>query len=354
MTKAKKQILIPISQNSSNTIELVWKFETQHEVQVLSSPKLPSTVYFDFRPPTSKANQLKGNNHHNKQVERLLVDHDIMCVKGKRFCFKGTFSSPRGDYCASIHVSFDELKHPFDFDVKCQEHPTLISKEMCPCKCLLNMNFEIRSWIKCWPCDDDWNLFPVVYCGQVAMDTVKDANDFLLSVPKYVDNFSPGSACDRIQNLEAPPKYKNHISGPRHRSNGEINTSARKRPMHKREGGRQWRTSSPMATVNKNCRKPMSGTFSSYHTIVNHHTEKKVDSAMPAIIDVHATGSIYYGDEQFVSKHYPPPDENVTVFRGKTKTNSCPLVTLVGLAKTWEDKDVLCVFHRVAHVKDKS
>ena len=180
--RQKNKSLISIPQNSSNTIELLWKFETQHEVQVLSSPMLPSTVYLDFRPPTSKANQLKGNNHHNKQVERLLVDHDIMCVKGKRFRFKGTFSSPRGDYCASIHVSFDELKHPFDLDLKCQEHPTLISKEICPCKCLLNMNKEIRNWIKFYPCGDDWNLFPVVHHAEVAKDTVKDANNFLLCV----------------------------------------------------------------------------------------------------------------------------------------------------------------------------
>ena len=109
-----------------------------------------------------------------------------------------------------------------------------------------------------------------------------------------------------------------------------------------------------MVTVNKKRRKPMSGTFCLYHTIVNYHTEKKVDSAMPTIIDVHATGSIHTADEQFVWKHHPPLNEKVTVFRGKSKTNSCPLVTLVGIAKTWEDKDVLCVFHRVAHVKDKS
>ena len=132
-------------------------------------------------------------------------------------------------------MSFDELKHPFDFDVKCQEHPTLISKEMCPCKCLLEMNFQIRNWIKCWPCKDDWNLHPVVCHSKVAKDTMKDANNFLLSVPKHGENFVPGSACDRKQSLEAAPKYKNHISGPRHRSNGEMNTSARKCLMHKRE-----------------------------------------------------------------------------------------------------------------------
>ena len=134
-----------------------------------------------------------------------------------------------------------------------------------------------------------------------------------------------------------------------------MNTSGRKHPKHRREGGRKRARSNKAATmskINSKREKTMDGDMCSYHTNHYYSIQKQVDESMIAIIDSNATGSVHTGGRQFLLENQSTVSQNVTVFRGKSKKLSCPLVTVVAAATTREGEEVICLFHNVAHVHD--
>ena len=144
-------------------------------------------------------------------------------------------------------------------------------------------------------CKDHSHLHPAAHQSKKAHEAVKDAEKVTVTLP----NCGDASQAQPLGKLfmDAAPKCKNGISGPRFRSNGEMNTSARKPPKNRREGGRKRVTKdAPMPQMNTSRRKPIDGDMCSHHTNHKHHIKKEVKPSMFAVIDPQATGSIYTGD----------------------------------------------------------
>ena len=278
--------------------------------------------------------------------KKMLIKNGIESVKGKRFNFDGTFSSPSGDYCASIDVSFDRTEHILDVTMNCQEHPIWISDLRCPCRCILEMDRHIRKLTSCWPCKDFSYLYPAAYQSSKAHEAVKDAEKVTVTLPNFGDDFPPlRDSASLSLVMDAAPKYQNCINGRRFRSNGEINTAARKHPKNRREGGRKRLTKdTPMPQLTSKRRKTIDGDMCSYHTNHKHYIKKEVKPSLFAVIDPQATGSIYTGDSRYIFNNHSTDGGPTVTVNLKSGKLSCPLVTLAGVAKTWGDEKFFFCF----------
>ena len=179
------------------------------------------------------------------------------------------------------------------------------------------MDRHIKKLTTCWPCKDHSCLCPAAHQSKKVCEAVKDAEEVTVTLPNHGDASQAqplGNSVFRNVFMDAAPKCKNGISGPRFRSNGETNTSARKPPKNRREGGRKRVTKdAPMPQMNTSRRKPIDGDMCSHHTNHKHHIKKEVKKSMFAVIDPQATGSIHTGDTKCVSNNCSTTDPKVTV-----------------------------------------
>ena len=148
-------------------------------------------------------------------------------VQWKRLWFKGTFSFSTGDYNACICVDFGVEPLPINVWKKCNLHSSTVFDSGCPCTCMLRMDEAIRNQkLNWWPPDCGY-LYPPSYQFEAVKNAVLSCPSLTLSLPLFQNdcNFVPVKSSP-AEILEASPKFKDKMSGPRHRSNGELNSSA--------------------------------------------------------------------------------------------------------------------------------
>ena len=219
------------------------------------------------------------------------------------------------------------------------------------------MDRHINKLTTCWPCEDHSHLHPAAHQSSKVHEAVKDAEDVSVTLPNYGHDCKPLRDSGSLNVvMDAAPKYQHGINGPRFRSNGEINTSARKHPKNRREGGqKRLAKDKPMPQMITKRRKTIDGDMCSYHTNHKHCIKKELKPSMFAVIDPQATGSIYTGDSKYILNKHSTTGPMVTVtVAAKSGKLSCPLVTLACVAKTWAGEKVVCLHHNVAHVRDDS
>ena len=138
-------------------------------------------------------------------------------------------------------------------NISCNKHILVTNDKKSPCQCILQMDEEIRSLIKCWPCKDYVYLYPKSFQSHITNRAIKDVNSLLLKVPRYSDNIESPTKKKPTGGLKPAPKYKPNLNGRRLRTNGECNPSARKHPANRREGGRKRSSSFDDVSRKKKC-----------------------------------------------------------------------------------------------------
>ena len=299
---------------------------------------------------------------HHIENEEVLRDGNLMplsemkidSVQSKKLHFKGTFSSDRGNHDAHIVVSFDDQSVPVKNLIICDVHNLTISDKQCPCRCILEMDQAIRDQkFKWWP-SDHAHLYPPSYQFKAVRNSVlSDPKiELIVKLPKFMEDHSPLDQNVTYKLCDAAQKYKHGLSGPRIRSSGEINSSARKPPKYKREGKRQVSLSDDSTNVNEPSRSLV---YYSGNNFTKDAPQKPLPSTTTPHYNIEATGSIFYGslNSDFVIKVC---EDTVTIHdwckkRNKTRER-CKLVTLAGVARSNEGEEYVCLFHNVAHVDD--
>ena len=135
--------------------------------------------------------------------------------------------------------------------------------------------------------------------------------------------------------MDAAQKYKNTFGGPRIQSNGELNSSARKRPKKKnREGARRALSSDDEEQVNHHSHRSPP-VYHSGNDFVKDSPSECLSQTITPIFSADATGSMFHGDEQSEFTQHTS-GRVMTVHDWSKRRNKiqrhCKLVTLSGVA----------------------
>ena len=267
--------------------------------------------------------------------------------------FEGTFAFELGDHNAYIRVDFCDESLPVDVVTSCKLHTSTTSDKCFPCKCILEMDHAIRNQkIKWWPSDHAY-LYPPAYRSEAVRNALwNHPTDLLVDSPKFSDDL------DEILDpkMEAAQKYKHGLSGPRIRSSGEINSSAKKPPKYKREGKRRVSLSDDQDATNDS--PPQPPIYYSGNNFIKDPPQKCLPPTTTPYFNVEATGSIFYGhkDSEFILNHVTA-GRTITVHdwckRRNKRREQCNLVSLAGVARSETGEEYVCHFHNVAHVDNQ-
>ena len=321
----------------------------------------------------NKQNGAKSNHHNETQPSD---DRDMICaencvkddsnflllsqlkldsVSGKRVNFKGTFSFETGDHNAHMGVDFGDDSLPVNVVTNCDLHASTTSDKCFPCKCILEMDDAIRNQkIKWWP-SDHAHLHPPACQSEAVRNAVQNhPTPLFLDVPRFGADLKSLSSDENFNaELEAAQKCKHKLSGPRFRSSGEMNSSAKKPPKCKREGKR---CVSDVQDTNGENSPPQSPIYYSGNNFMKDHPQKCLPPTTTPHFNTEATGSIFHGhmDSDFISG---TTDRTVTVHdwckRRNKRREQCNSVSLIGVARSAVGEDCVCRFHDVAHVDNQ-
>ena len=153
-------------------------------------------------------------------------------VQWKQLWFKGTFSFSTGDHNACICVDFGVEPLPINVWMKCNLHSSTVFDSGCPCMCMLRMDEAIRNQKLNWWPPDCGHLHPPLHLFEGVKNAVMSCPGptsltLTLKLPLFQNdcNFMPVKNV-QMEILEASPKFKFRMSGPRCCSKGELNLSA--------------------------------------------------------------------------------------------------------------------------------
>ena len=308
----------------------------------------------------------------NKPTKAIRMK-DITCLSNRRFLFKAVFSEAKGDYTASLALSFDKKGSAFDPIKRCEKHVATTIDQECPCICIYNLFSRIQSGIPGFKKENGGHydnrqfLYPKAYDGKYAFRHVSSIkrSDIKIDVPFMQDQCMPTTKTiksfvvpESSPALDAAPKYKDGFSSSRIKSNGEINSNARQY-SRKREGGRQRHTETT-ASVSRmkpteKCDKTNEKCDSFRYCVRKCNTDPTTNEfGVTSLIDLRANGCVFIcGSEYVVEDNLQHPTVTVSGANIGTK-NNVPIKTMAALAKTKSGEEVICVFHNAAHVHDTS
>ena len=249
---------------------------------------------------------------------------------------------------------------PVKVDMRCDMHSSIISGKCCPCQCILRIDKAVRNnKFQWWPSDSSYLYPAALQCESVKKALLTNQSvfpkDLILDVPSFTSPCSSQCSDPGGQLIDAAQKYKHTFGGPRIQSNGELNSSARKRPKKKnREGARHALSSDDEEHMNHHAHS-LPPVYYSGNNFVKDLPAECLSQTMTPIFSAEATGSIFYGDEQ--SKFIQHTSDRVMTVHDWSKRRNkirqhCKLVTLSGVSRSATGEEYVCVFHNVALVCD--